>query len=109
MLCYAAASVEGEACELLAEGLRAYVRDLFNWLDLGTMLILVVLQVMHLRAIGRGDFDLDSDVGLRWLQAIGALGAWLRLLQCMFIFPTAGPQLLMTLQVPSLGVKATRA
>ena len=99
MLCYAAAAAEGEVCELLAEGLRAYVRDMFNWLDLVTMVVLVVLQGVHLRAIRSDDFDLGPYVGMRWLQAIAALGAWLRLLQCLFIFPTAGPPLLMTLQM----------
>jgi len=98
MLCYAASNIEGEICEIYAEGLRAYLSDVFNWLDVFNTVLLFVLQMIHIDAVSRDDLTLQRDLGVP-LQSIATLGVWLRLLQCMFLFPNAGPQLLMTLQM----------
>jgi hypothetical protein len=98
MLAYAASIVEAETCELRSEGARAYLRDIFNKLDILLFALITTLQAAHIAAIHRGLPELHRDVSVP-LQALAALAAWLRLLECMYVFPNAGPQLLMTLQM----------
>ena len=91
---------EAEVCELRAEGARPYFRDLFNFLDLLLLLLLLLVQTTHLLALHQDMPELRGDVAVP-LQSLATLGAWLRLLQCIYIWPNSGPKLLMTMHMLS--------
>ena len=74
--------------DMRRDGIRRYLTDAFNILD---MLLVLLLSALLLTRHGY-TIDAESAMGLLAppCQALLALVAWLRLMQVLFIFPTTG-------------------
>lgn len=93
LLCYAVGWALAEISDLLGTASRkTYFRDVFNVLDLA--LIFAMGMTISLRIIMPDSFDLALPI-----QSIAAMLAWLRLLQLLYIFPSTGPMLIMTIRM----------
>ena len=101
LLLYLVGWLKTEAAEAVSDmrrdGIRRYLTDTFNILD---MLLVLLLSALLLT---RHSYTLDADSTMGSLappfQALLALVAWLRLMQVLFIFPTTGVALLRALEV----------
>merc|ERR1711998_610219 len=77
--------------------MRKYIKDHFNVLDLLSIITLASLVVARFLVA-----TYDSVAALKLCapsQALCALFVWLRLLQVLFVWPSTGPLLLMTLRM----------
>ena len=85
--------------DIRKDGLRRYITDPFNILDVMLVVLLITLLLARnaLNAAG------DNESGLALLaepcQAMLALVAWLRLMQVLFIFANSGPLLVMAIRM----------
>ena len=89
----------GEAASDMATygGLRRYLTDAFNVLDMGLILLLGLLLITRRAHVADADSFL-ADMELP-TQALLALVAWLRLAQILFMFSKSGPLLLMAIRM----------
>ena len=110
LLLYLVGWLKTEAREAVSDirkdGIRRYLTDPFNILDMALVVLLVLLLIGRtgdLSAAAGADQEALGALGVGALaqpcQALLALVAWLRLMQALFIFANSGPLLVMTIRM----------